>query len=341
MKRLLRPFISLVLLAAVVWYAGGVAAIVRPIFGGEVLWVAAALVVVTVDRLLMTFKWVWLLRSQGAAPLGLLAGLRIYASAMLSGLFLLSTVGPDAVRIVLTARRGLDTGIVLASVVVERMVGFITSLLLGLVGLAILDAHGIVDPGWKTINRAGAVVLAIALLLFTLSFNNRLSGSILAYLPSGARRTRVTSKLLHLHRTYVGFAARPGPLTTFAALTVVEQLVTIVYTWCTARAVGVDVTLIFIAGVLPLTLLVSRLPISFDGLGVFEAVFIVLMGLGGVSPAQATSVAVIGRVIQTLALLPWSIAHIWTPASIREPRPSAAAPPPPARVAASPVEPRS
>jgi uncharacterized membrane protein YbhN (UPF0104 family) len=260
---------------------------------------------------------------------------------MLSGLFLLSTVGPDAVRIVLTARRGIDTGIVLASVVVERMVGLITSLLLGLAGFAILDAHGFLDSRWEAINRAGAGALAIAVLLFTLSFSSRLSRSVLAHLPGGMARTRIASKLLRLHRIYAGFAARPNLLMSFAALTVAEQLVTIFYTWCTARAVGVDVSVVLVAGVLPLTMLVSRLPISFDGLGVFEAVFILLMSLGGVSAAQATSVAVIGRLIQTLALLPWSIAHILTRAPLRQPNVPAPDPHPPAQVVPSLIEPRS
>jgi uncharacterized membrane protein YbhN (UPF0104 family) len=95
----------------------------------------------------------------------------------------------------------------------------------------------------------------------------------------------------------------------FFALTLVEQLTTVVYTWCTARAVGADVGLVFMAGVLPLTLLVARLPISFDGIGVFEAVFIGLMSLGGVPAAQAAAVAVLGRVVQTLAWIPWWLAH--------------------------------
>lgn len=308
MNRLVRVALSFSLLAAVVWYSGGVAAIIRPILSAGLVWVAASFAVVTLDRLLMTFKWTGLLRSQGAR-LGILPGLKIYCAAMMAGLVLPSTMGADAARVVLTVRRGLDGNTVLASVVVERMLGFIVSVGLGLAGFAALRAHGLIDPRLDALGGAGVGVLAAAVLLFALSLSDRLFGLVFGCLPARLTHTRLAQRLQRLQRTYGRFRDRRRPLATFSALTLLEQLLTIVYVWCTARAVGIDVGLIFIAGVLPLTLLVSRLPISFDGLGVFEVVFIAFMGLGGISPAQATSVAVLGRIIQTLACLPWALAQ--------------------------------
>jgi uncharacterized membrane protein YbhN (UPF0104 family) len=316
--RLLRFALSLALLAAVVWYAGGLGAILRPISTADPVWVVVAFTVVTLDRLLMTFKWTRLLRSQGVR-LDVLPGLKIYCAAMVTGLVLPSTMGADAARVALTVRRGLDGHTVLASVIVERIVGFIASLLLGLAGYAALEAHDLLDARLEGLGRAGAAVLAAAVLFFGLSLSARCFGLALTGLPARVRGSRPVRWLQRFHTTYARFRGRRGALATFAALTVAEQIVTIVYVWCTARAVGVDVGLLFMAGVLPLTLLVSRLPISFDGLGVFEVVFVALMGLGGVPPAQAISVAVIGRIIQTLAWLPWALAQ-----ALERPRPARA-----------------
>ena len=84
MNRLLRPLLSIALLAAVVWYARGVGAIVRPILGADLVWVVASFTVMTLDRVLMTFKWTRLLRGQGEM-LGVLPGLKIYCAAMIAG----------------------------------------------------------------------------------------------------------------------------------------------------------------------------------------------------------------------------------------------------------------
>lgn len=308
MKRLGCLVLSVTLLVGVVWYAGGVTAIIRPILTAEPLWVAMSFAVATLDRLLMTVKWIGLLRSQGAL-LGVVPGLKIYCTAMVVGLVLPSTMGADAARVILTVRRGLERNKVLASVVVERVVGFIAALLLGLGGLALLNAHGLLDSRFTGVGLAGTVALAATAVLFALSLSERLFAVAVGRLPARVTQGRVASMVQCFHRVYAGFRTRRGTLVTFFALTLLEQIITILYTWCTARAVGVDVSLVFMAGVLPLTLLVSRLPISFDGLGVFEVVFIALMSLGGVTPAEAISVAVMGRIVQTLAWLPWSLAQ--------------------------------
>jgi uncharacterized protein (TIRG00374 family) len=189
------------------------------------------------------------------------------------------------------------------------MIGFVASLVLGLAGVAVLQAQGLLDPRLNHLGQVGAAMLLVTLLLFAISLSDRFRDVTFSVLPAGVTRSRLGEVVQRFHRTYARFRTHRGALAAFTILTLLEQLVTVLYTWCTARAVGVHVDLVFMAGVLSLTLLVSRLPISFDGLGVFEMVFIVLMALAGVSPAQALSVALIGRVVQTLAWLPWCLAY--------------------------------
>jgi uncharacterized membrane protein YbhN (UPF0104 family) len=73
---------------------------------------------------------------------------------------------------------------------------------------------------------------------------------------------------------------------------------------------GVDVGVLFMLGVVPLTVLISRLPISIGGLGVYEGIFALLMFLGGVSASQAVAIAFAGRILETVAYLPWWIVHM-------------------------------
>ena len=306
MRRLLRPVLSLALLGGLLWYVGGAAAVLRPLADAELPWIAAGFVVSVLDRVLMTYKWTRLLASRGAT-LGVSAGMKIYCAAMVWGMFLPSTLGPDAIRVYLTTRQGLAGATVIASIAVERILGFIASLAYALLALVILDR--VLDPRFADLDRAGAVTLAIAVTLFTLSLNPRFLDGALRRLPARVAGTRLVQRGRELYAVYVGFGGSRRVLVTFFALTVLEQFVNVVFTWCIARAVGLEVGLVFMAGVLPLTMLVSRLPISVDGIGVFEAVFVLFMGLGGVPAAEAVSVALVARVVQTFSWLPWWLAQ--------------------------------
>ena len=82
----------------------------------------------------MTFKWTLLLRAQGYR-LPLFQGVMIYCTSMVWGLALPTTVGADAIRAVMVTKRGFNGTDVVTSIVIERMVGFVLALALGLVSL--------------------------------------------------------------------------------------------------------------------------------------------------------------------------------------------------------------
>ena len=61
------------------------------------LYILSVLAVGTLDRMLVTFKWVRLLRSRGL-ELPLLRGMKTYCASQVWGLFLPAPVGADAIR---------------------------------------------------------------------------------------------------------------------------------------------------------------------------------------------------------------------------------------------------
>ena len=100
MKFWLRIALSIALVVVLFTYvvdAREVVGIVQRFDAGYLL---LAIVVVTLDRILMTFKWTLLLRAQGYR-LPLLQGVTIYCTSMVWGMALPTTVGADAIRAVL------------------------------------------------------------------------------------------------------------------------------------------------------------------------------------------------------------------------------------------------
>jgi glycosyltransferase 2 family protein len=320
MKFLLKLVITCVLVVLIIWYLGGLEETIAVISQADLRYLLAGVLVLTLDRILMTYKWSLLLQSRGL-QLPLMRGTKIYCASMIWGMFLPSTVGSDAIRAFMTCRGGLDSSNVITSIVVERMIGFISALLLGLIGLFILDQTGQLDPRFQPVWWMGGVMLGGAILIFGISLSHSLFDFIYEQIPKRLLQNRIAIRLQKLHKTYVAYNANKKILTKFFGLTFGQQLLAVIITWLIARGLGIDVGILFMAGVLPLTLLISRLPVSINGLGVFEGVFILLMSLGGVSAAEAVSIAVTGRLLEIVSFLPWWLAYVIDDGTIRPPTP--------------------
>lgn len=305
----LRATVMLSLLAVIFWQIGDIGEIGEVLRRADLFLMLVTLVVIMLDRALMTYKWSYLLKKHGQT-LPFLRGLRIYCASGIWGIALPSTVGADAIRAYLTARIGLDSKTVISSIVIERMIGFIASLLLALLSIGILNWKVELDERFIAVWWIAGLLLLVSMLLFAISFSERLFTLIYEKWLRAFSKRKILGKLKRLHETYLNYNLQKVVLVVFFVLTFLEQFFSFIIAWMIALTLEIDVGLIFMAGVIPLALLLSRLPISIDGIGVFEAVFILAMSLAGVSPAEAVTIAFSARFLQILAWAPWWLAHM-------------------------------
>jgi uncharacterized protein (TIRG00374 family) len=203
--------------------------------------------------------------------------------------------------------------------VIERMVGFVLALALGLVSLAILRTLGVLDARFDIALVLGIAMLVGVTTLLVAALNERLVGKIAARLPRFVRESKVMHYLDRFAIAYRALGRARATIAQFGALTVLEQVFSVIFPWTLAKGLGVDVDLLLLLGVLPLSTLISRLPISFDGLGVYEAVFVGLLVLAGIDGAAALAIAISGRIIQLFAFLPWWFVHVARSGAVRPP----------------------
>jgi uncharacterized protein (TIRG00374 family) len=314
----LRLSITLIILGLILWKAGGLGEVGRVIAGIDPRFASLTLAVITADRALMTYKWVRLLRSRGI-HLPFFRGLRIYCAAMVWGMFLPATMGADAIRAYSTARTGLKLSDIVASIAIERMVGFLAALLLGMISLVLLSFSGSLDGRFTPAWWAGAGLLLAGTLAFAASFSRGFYKFLYERVCVKCAGAPLWRRLRQLHETYLAYRAERAELAIFFGLTFLEQLMPILISWLIALGMGIQARLIFLAGAIPLTMLISRIPISIDGLGVYEGVFAFLMSLAGVPPAQAVAITLVGRVLQTAAWLPWWAAQVISSGNARSP----------------------
>jgi glycosyltransferase 2 family protein len=320
MRLALRFGLSAVLIALLFTHVVDGRELLRTLGALRAEWLLLALAVVTFDRVLMTYKWTLLLRAQGH-ELPLTSAVMIYCASLVWGMALPATVGADAIRAVMVARRGINGTDAVTSIVLERMIGFILALTLGIVSLSILRSVDILGATYDDALYAGFAVLLGSIALLAASMSPKLVAAALRLLPDGVRQNKVIQHLTSFTRAYQALGSARRTMMRFAGLTVLEQLFCVILPWTLAKGLGVPVDLLVLLGVLPISMLISRLPISLDGLGVFEAVFVGLMMLAGIDAESAFAVAIAGRLIQLLAFLPWWFAYVAGSGRVRPPPP--------------------
>jgi glycosyltransferase 2 family protein len=304
MKRGLRITVTLLLCALLLVYVADIQSVLATLSNCDPLWALVALGALLLDRILMSYKWGLLLAIRGYS-ISLVQRLMVYCSAMMWGLALPSTVGADGIRVMLVRRFGVRVDDTLATILVERGIGFIVALLTTVASLVILRTmlpHDAIYDYFLMFGVAGLLV-GIALLVF--SFTSNALSSVLRLFPRRFADSKAAQLLVRLHEAYASLGNDRGRIAAFSVLTLVEHILVIVCYALVAVALRVEFSPLFIFAAVPLAILVSRLPISLDGIGVYEGIFVAIMALGGVQPADALAVSLAARALQIIVWLPW------------------------------------
>jgi glycosyltransferase 2 family protein len=258
--------ISAVVLGVLLRWAG-IHQVLHALRGTDLRWFLPAVAVSAATVPVMALRWQLLLRAKGlAVPLGWLT--RTFFVALFAGQFLPAAIGGDAVRVVELGRRTHDAPEAVASVLIDRLVGLVSLVALAVVAVLISGAGD--RPGVIAAEAAFGVAAAGALLLL---FSSRLRGAVAMWLeprPAG-RRLAIGERFydaLHAYRSH------RGTLVVVGLLALAVQAARVGVIWMLVRALGLDVpdSVVLLAG--PVVFAALALPVSLNGIGVREAVFV-------------------------------------------------------------------
>jgi uncharacterized protein (TIRG00374 family) len=261
------------------------------------------------DRALMVYKWNPLLHTIGIrVPFGVL--FRLYVVAPCVGMFLPAGVGSDLFRAYGVSRYGFNVKAVLASILVERALGFMAmlGLVLASIGLAFYlfkEALAHFVALWWVLGSGVLLVLGMVAVYYLVSgqggdASRRLSTLLLV------------RQLQQIYRIAQQYKGQRGTLGVALAWTCLEQLVPIAMSFLVAQSLQVDVSIVEVAAIVPIIVLAIRLPISLGGIGVQEGLSVALYALVGVSPAEALLMNALGRVLHVGTQLPWVLHYLWS-----------------------------
>ena len=259
---------------------------------------------ITLDRLLMAYKWRVLVICRGL-EISFWQTIRAYYLSTFAGCFLPSTVGGDAMRVACVSNHSRPLSVLTASVALERTLGFVASAMAAALALSLLAGMAVDTPyglvGWS-LGILLASVLAVGLTL------SKRPARWMAALPEKlAKKGRVLGWVGKLLAAYSEYRNHPLALAWFLFLSIIEQSVPVVGTWLTALAFNIDLSLLESAAVAPLALLFTRIPVSVSGFGVVEGLYVAFFGLVGLTATDSFILGLIANLSIVVTTLPGAL----------------------------------
>ncbi len=249
-------------------------------------WLAVAAGLTLVGMVLATVRW-----KQVLDALGLRTRMGRLLSHTMAGLFvsnvLPTTIGGDVLRVSRLARDTGDSPDTFASVVLERITGWVVLPVITLVGLA-------VNPGLRRLGTATHVAEAVALATLAL-----LVGTLTAVASPrfGARFAMRDGWRRFAGAIHLGLdRMRRHPRSALGVLVAgfAYQLVLVLAALAAAHALGLrPAGLTALLAFFPAVLIVQVLPIGISGLGLREGAFVLFLGPLGVGADQAIALGLL------------------------------------------------
>ena len=252
----LRPLVAILLTAFVLWRAEP-SAVVEAAARADLAWIGAAILLVVGDRALMAYRWLVLLApipQVDRPPLG--AVMRIFFTSTFAGTFLPASVGGDAVRAYALSRLRVAPGVAVASVLMDRLLGVVSIVLVGIAGLLLAGSRDL----WSTraiglsLLAAAAACAGGAMVVFSARVS-RLAHATAVRLPF-ARLRAIAGDLVAATRAYGSFH---GELANVLAGSIAVQILRVIQAYCLVRALGIEPPPPLFR-IIPLILLVMLLP---------------------------------------------------------------------------------
>jgi len=304
--RLLRILLVVAVTAYVLWRARP-GAVLDALVHADLGWIAFAVALVVFDRALMAYRWIVLLCPiDPASRPPLAAVIRIFFLSTFAGTFLPTSIGADVVRAFGLSQLRVAPGQAVASVLMDRLLGVVSILIMGVVGLMLAQTQDLASIRAIEVPLAiTAVVSACAAAVVFSESAASLAEAVALRLPFAVVR-RLATDLTRATRAY---GRHHAELANVLVGSVGVQVLRIVQAYCLGRALAIDLSVLAYFAFVPLILLVMLLPVSINGIGPSQIAFVWFFGRAGVSDAQSFALSILFVALGIVGNLPGGLLY--------------------------------
>ena len=208
-----------------------------------------------------------------------------YLAGQFVGNVLPSTVGGDVLRVSRSSKSTGSPDVAFASVVIERLTGFVALPLLTLIGILVRPSLLDVPHAWISVLIALITVVAL-LVILVVAASPHLAG----------RFAKHENWMRFIGAVHIGIdrmRREPGRATSVVLAAVCYQMSVVAAVWCAVHALGVSVPDAAVIAFVPAVAMAQVLPISLSGLGIREGLLVVLLHPLGVPTGKAIGVGLL------------------------------------------------
>ena len=233
-----------------------------------------------------TFRWSVILKKDVDISYSKL--LSIYFVGMFFNNFLPTMVGGDLVKGYYLYKYSNKGDVALASIFMDRYSGF--AALMCITALALIPGYALIKgtalPGFFVLLIGGFAAMSLVIWVGPLhSWAMRLMDKIHFY--------GINKKIDTFYRVLMGYKSHADILAKIFACSVVVQGGVIIGYYVLGSGLGMDIPLGYYFLFIPLTTVISMLPISLSGLGIREGAFIFLFTMVGATKEQAITLSLL------------------------------------------------
>ena len=271
-------------------------------------WIGASVLLVLLDRVLMAYRWLALLRPVLRPPApSPRAIIRVFFVTGYLGFFL-PGIGGDAVRTYALNRLAVPVSDAFASVFVDRLLSIIAMVLLAILGVIV--SRDLMQDRGIVIGLAAMIVLCTGGMLLVFSpFVGNVSLAIARWLHWSPLERIADAAVTGVSQ----YARYHGVLALVFAGSIVVQVLRVLQAVCLGYALALTVPVGVYFAFIPVILIVMVLPISVNGIGTGQVAFVALFTRAGVSAADAFTLSVLYIALGLVGSLPGGVLYLFDP----------------------------
>lgn len=247
-------------------------------------YVALGLLVTLAGLVLSAWRWQRVLVVL-EVPAGLRSLFAHYLAGQFVGNFLPSTIGGDVLRVSRLSASAPGTAS-FASVVLERLTGWVVLPLLTLAGLGLRPSLLALGVASRLALALAAGTLTVLAVVLTVAGSRRLAGRF-------AANDGWTRFIGAIHLGVERLRRHPGAAAGVLGVATAYQLSTVAAVYLATRALGLHLPMAAVLAFAPVVAIVQVLPLSLNGLGAREGAFVLFLGPLGVGAGQAIAVGLL------------------------------------------------
>jgi uncharacterized protein (TIRG00374 family) len=278
---------------------------VFPLFTAFILWIRG-------------YRW-WILMRLVGIPYTRRRSSVVWAIGFFAASITPGKVG-DAVRALYVSREtGKGLGESFLTVFMDRLMDLVVVLVFGVATILVFSYRYTDMPSIWVIVAASVAALGFLYLVLNRSLMRALAGPLVRALTPKKYKSQLTSQVHGFYDALALYGRRPAATAFAGLLTLVFWAGIVFLAYTAARVLEIEVSLGYIALMMPMVTLVEIVPISISGIGTREAAVIYFFAAVGIGSAQAVAFSIMYLIAGTyLTALVGFVAWLANPAKLGE-----------------------